>query len=47
MKKIDPKYPLSIPSLRARMGDWIYYIGLLRMEEVAERISIAEEIHSS
>ncbi len=39
--------PLSIASLRARMGDWVYYIGLLRMEDIAERISIVEEIHSS
>ncbi|MFX0206531.1 MAG: DGQHR domain-containing protein [Candidatus Hodarchaeota archaeon] len=29
------------------MGDWVYYIGLLRMEDIAERISVAEEIHSS
>jgi len=45
-KRKTPK-PLSIASLRACMGDWIYYIGLLRMEDIAERISIAEEIHSS
>ena len=45
-KRKIPK-PQSIASLRARMGDWIYYIGLLRMEDIAERISIAEEIHSS
>jgi DNA sulfur modification protein DndB len=29
------------------MGDWVYYIGLLKMKDIAERISIAEEIHSS
>ena len=47
MKNIDHKSPLSIASLRAQMGDWIYYIGLLRMADITERISIAEEIHSS
>ncbi len=47
MDKRKPPEPLSIPSLRARMGDWVYYIGLLRMEDIAGRISIAEEIHSS
>jgi len=47
MDKRKPHEPISIPSLRARMGDWVYYIGLLRMEDIAERISIAEEIHSS
>jgi len=46
-KNIETKPPLPIPSLRARMGDWVYYIGLLRMSDIARRISIAEEIHSS
>ena len=46
-KKNNVMSPLSIAALRARMGDWVYYIGLLRMKDVAERISIAEEIHSS
>ena len=36
-----------IPALRAHMGDWIYYVTLLRMEQIADRISIAEKIHSS
>jgi DNA sulfur modification protein DndB len=47
MDKRNPLEPLSIPSLRARMGDRVYYIGLLRMEDIAGRISIAEVIHSS
>ena len=38
---------LIIPALRAHMGDWIYYVTFLRMEQVAEQIHIAEEIHSS
>lgn len=38
---------LFVPALRARMGDWVYYIGFMRMSDVAERISIAEEIHKT
>jgi DNA sulfur modification protein DndB len=38
---------LSIPALRATMGDWMYYIGVLKLRDVARRISIAEEIHVS
>ncbi len=36
-----------IPALRACMGDWIYYVTFLRMEQIVDRISIAQEIHSS
>ena len=36
-----------IPALRACMGDWVYYVTFLRMEQIADRVSIAEEIHSS
>ena len=39
--------PLVLPALRVHMGDWIYYISYLRMRDVAARISIAKEIHSS
>jgi len=38
---------LIVPALRAKMGDWIYYITFLRMQDIADRISIAEEIHTS
>ena len=38
---------LIIPALRAYMGDWIYYVTFLRMEQIAEQIHIAQEIHSS
>lgn len=36
-----------IPALRAYMGDWIYYITLLKMRDIAVMITFAEEIHSS
>lgn len=37
---------LFLPALRARMGDWIYYITLMNMKEVASRISAVDDIHS-
>ncbi len=44
MKKTDE---LIIPALRAHMGDWIYYVTFLRMDQIADQIQIAQEIHSS
>ena len=38
---------LVIPALQARMGDWIYYVSFLRMNQIADQIHIAQEIHSS
>ncbi len=38
---------LTLPALRARMGDWVYYVTFLQMEEIAQRIELAEDIHSS
>ncbi len=39
--------PLVVPSIRAHMGNWIYYICFLKMRDVATRISMADEIHDS
>ena len=36
-----------IPALRACMGDWVYYVTFLRMDQIAGRIHLAREIHSS
>lgn len=36
---------LLLPALRSQMGDWIYYISRMRMQDIAERVSFAEEIH--
>lgn len=44
MKKTNE---LIIPALRARMGDWIYYVTFLRMDQIADQIHIAQEIHTS
>ena len=38
---------LFLPALRARMGDWIYYIALMSMKEAASRVSVAADIHTS
>jgi DNA sulfur modification protein DndB len=38
---------LQVPGLRAHMGDWVYYTTFLRIKDIAERISLATEIHTS
>jgi len=45
MKKIRRKArPISIPALRGRIGDWYYYLTLMSCKEVANRVSLPEEI---
>ncbi|PEN06965.1 hypothetical protein CRI93_07420 [Longimonas halophila] len=36
---------LIVPALRSFMGDWVYYSASLTMEDVYERVNVAEEIH--
>lgn len=38
---------LVVPAIRGIIGDWTYYICLLRMKDVAERISDVADIHSN
>lgn len=47
MKKEKTHKELFLPALRAKMGDWIYYISFMRMKDVAERVDIAADIHES
>lgn len=47
MKKEKIKKSLYLPALRAKMGDWIYYISFMSMKEIATRIDFAEDIHES
>lgn len=47
MKLRDKLSPILLPGLRAHMGNWVYYICFLKMRDIAKRISIAKEIHSS
>jgi DNA sulfur modification protein DndB len=42
-----PHSPLLIPALRALMGSWGYYVGVMQMKDIAERVSIVEDIHPS
>src|SRR5260370_40709559 len=36
---------LSVPALRAHMGDWIYYAAFMKMSDIAARVSLADDIH--
>jgi len=36
---------LSVPALRAHMGDWIYYATFMKMADIAVRVSLADDIH--
>lgn len=38
---------LFLPALRARMGDWSYYITSINMKEIASRVSIIDDIYSN
>ena len=39
------KNQLMLPAIRSQMGDWKYYISSMRMEDIAKRVSYAQEIH--
>jgi len=36
---------LRVPALKAHMGDWIYYAAFLKIRDIAQRVSLADEIH--
>ena len=38
---------LYLPSLRGIIGDWVYYPTLMKLKDIAERVSIADEIYQS
>lgn len=42
-----PNARLLIPALRGRMGDWAYYVCLLELREVANRVEFARDLHKS
>jgi len=44
---IDGREPMFLPALRAKMGDWIYYISFMKMSDIAVRISVVDDIHTS
>ncbi|MCX8106658.1 MAG: DGQHR domain-containing protein [Ignavibacterium album] len=41
------KGKLILPTLRAHMGDWIYYVSIMTFEEISNRLSMADEIRKS
>ena len=43
----DNQDTLLLPTLRARMGDWVYYISLMSMRDIATRVSVIDDIHTS
>ena len=38
---------LLLPALRAKMGDWTYYIASMTLEELAQRVTTATTLHQS
>ena len=38
---------LRLPAIRAHMGDWMYYVTFLTMNQIAEHVRFAEDIHSN
>jgi len=38
--------PDYVPALRAHMGDWTYYVTVMKLGKVAKECSLAEEIHA-
>src|SRR4051812_45734858 len=39
--------PLYLPALQGQLGSWLYYACLMRLSDVAARISYAREIHQN
>ena len=44
---VDNQEALLLPALRATMGDWVYYISFMNMHDIACRVSVVDDIHSS
>lgn len=38
---------MSFPALKGSVGDWIYYICILPIEEIGRRVSFADEVHQN
>ena len=47
MTQSESKPPMTIPALRAVMGERVYFVAALSLGEVAARISFAREVHTS
>lgn len=44
MKAPNKTNKLNLPCLRGKMGDWMYYVTLLKFEDVSKRVFLPEEI---
>ena len=42
-----PDSVLVLPAIRAAMGDWVYYLGAMRLSDICSRVSAAQDIHTS
>lgn len=38
---------LVLPSLRAHIGDWVYYISFMKMQDIAERLNRSQLVYGS
>ncbi len=43
----NEKGNLVLPCLRGRMGDWFYYVSLMRFHDIASRVKRSDEIHKN
>ena len=41
------KKTIYLPSIRSKMGDWIFYSCVMRLADIADRVSFADEIHKN
>lgn len=46
-ERIPDNKTLHLPTLRGRMGDWMYYVTILKFKDIAERVSMSFEVHES
>lgn len=46
MKEIK-RDSIHLPALRAHMGDWVYYVTIMKMEDISERVKYAEQLYEN
>lgn len=47
MKTASQIGKLLLPALRGEMGDWVYYVSVMRLEDVAARVKAVGDIHET
>lgn len=47
MKASKKRPEITLPALRGVMGDWVYYTCLVSLDEIADRVKFADEVHSN